>query len=185
MKKNTYPYLLGTLFSEELILQQSQRDVVSHSFWKLYILYQISVFFAQLWKAIWYSVMVFMICNCRQAYCRQAIFTIVVYLQYNTIQIYNTNLQYNTIQKKFISVFRSFTRFHDSVRISSMQSSWDWGKRSMIIDCRWQLANSVFICVIIVECRRLPPTVANKTIFLFDTTCDGRRQIMIGSFHLS
>ena len=41
MWKNTYPYLLGTLFSEELL---QQRDVVSLSFWKLYILYRIGAF---------------------------------------------------------------------------------------------------------------------------------------------
>jgi hypothetical protein len=35
--KNTYPYLLGTLFSEELL---QRRDVVSLSFWKLYIPYR-------------------------------------------------------------------------------------------------------------------------------------------------
>jgi hypothetical protein len=34
--KNTYPYLLGTLFSEELL---QRRDVVSVSFWKLNIPY--------------------------------------------------------------------------------------------------------------------------------------------------
>jgi hypothetical protein len=39
--KNTYPYLLETLFSEELL---QRRDVVSLSFWKLYIPYRIGAF---------------------------------------------------------------------------------------------------------------------------------------------
>jgi hypothetical protein len=39
--KNTYPYLLGPLFSEELL---QRRDVVSLSFWKFYIPYRIGAF---------------------------------------------------------------------------------------------------------------------------------------------
>jgi hypothetical protein len=39
--ENTYPYLLGTPFSEELL---QRRDVVSLSFWKLYISYRIDAF---------------------------------------------------------------------------------------------------------------------------------------------
>jgi hypothetical protein len=40
-KKPTYPYLLGTPFSEELL---QRRDVVYLSFWKLYIPYRIGAF---------------------------------------------------------------------------------------------------------------------------------------------
>jgi hypothetical protein len=43
--KNTYPYFLGTLFSEELL---QRRDVVSLSYWKLYIPYRPRCFFAPL-----------------------------------------------------------------------------------------------------------------------------------------
>jgi hypothetical protein len=39
--KNTYSYLSGTLISEELL---QRRDVVSLSFWKLYIPYRIGAF---------------------------------------------------------------------------------------------------------------------------------------------
>jgi hypothetical protein len=39
--KNTYPYLLGMLFSEEFL---QRRDFVSLSFWKLYIPYRIGAF---------------------------------------------------------------------------------------------------------------------------------------------